>query len=362
MRVIFEHYIMHFSLTVVIFLVVVFLYLHIIQEYTKSEDLEVYEMDYQTREHFQEVCSVKQPFLFEFLTQAPEVFDSMTLTEIGAQTEDEIHVFDTKDYIENTESVDFISLPFRSAAKLIETDPHAHFFSEQNHVFLEENGFHKKLETLNPFFKPAFGTIRTRYDLLFGSKKANTPLRYHTHSRHLLCVSQGKIRVKMTPWKSSKYLFPIKDYVNYEFRSAIDVWRPLSKYGHEMDKLKFLEFDVFSGHVLNVPAYWWYSIQYSNDPTTTVFSYTYDTVINRLAHSHDICMYLLQQQNMVRKIVKPLESNVVGLETEPEKTGTDLDKGLDKGLDKDTGLKTETTNVQSLSVVDDPPPPMVATL
>ena len=320
-------------MTVVIFLAVVFLYLHIIQEYTKSEDLEVYEMDYETREHFQEVCAVKQPFLFEFRTQAPEVF-AITL---DMKAEDEIRVFDTKDYIENTESVDSISLPFRSAAKLIETDSNAHFFSEQNHVFLEESGFHKKLETLDRYFKPA-ATIRTRYDFQFGSKKTGTPLRYHTHSRHLLCVSQGKIRVKMTPWKSSKYLFPIKDYVNYEFRSAIDVWRPLPKYGHEMDKLKFLEFDVYSGFVLNVPAYWWYSIQYSNDPAA-IITYTYDTVINRLAHSHDICMYLLQQQNTVRKIAKPLES---GLEKEPEKTETDL------GL-KETSLSVE-------------PPPTVATI
>jgi hypothetical protein len=73
-------------------------------------------------------------------------------------------------------------------------------------------------------------------------------------------------------------------------------------------------------------------------------------------------MYLLQQQNMVRKIAKPLaESNVVGLETkESEKTDTPSNTG--SNLDKGTGLKTETANVQSSCVVDETPPRTVATI
>jgi hypothetical protein len=139
---------------------------------------------------------------------------------------------------------------------------------------------------------------------MFGSQNTATPLRYHLNYRQFFIVKSGKIHVKMTPMKSKKYLKPIKDYDNYEFRSPINVWNPQPEYLHEMDKLKFLEFDVLAGYVLYVPPYWWYSIQYLDDPNTFVCGISYNTMMNCVSNIWDLTIYWLQQQNITKKITK----------------------------------------------------------
>jgi hypothetical protein len=57
---------MNFLFNIIIFLLVLFLYIHITHQLKTSEDLEIYELDYTTNQHLQEVCDIKQPVLFEF--------------------------------------------------------------------------------------------------------------------------------------------------------------------------------------------------------------------------------------------------------------------------------------------------------
>jgi hypothetical protein len=134
----------------------------------------------------------------------------------------------------------------------------------------------------------------------FGSKNTNTPMRYHINYRQFVYVHSGKIQVKMTPWKSKKYLKPIDDYENYEFRSPINIWNPQPEHLHEMDKLKFVEFDVNAGHVLYIPPYWWYNIKYVEDDSL-LFGLTYNSIMNCIAHLPNWGLYFLQQQNIKKK-------------------------------------------------------------
>ena len=304
---------MEFIITVIIFVIVLFLYVHIIDQYKRSEDLEIYEMDYVNNAQFQETCDVKQPVLFEFKQMEPEIFDEMQIETISKITNDDIKVLDSQDYYKETETVDYIALPFQSAQKLIETDTNSHFFTEHNQQLMDETGLSAKiLETFDTHFKP-FATIQSQCDFIFGSKGAYTPLRYHTDYRQLLCVSSGKIQVKMTPWKSNKYLSPVKDYEKYEFRSPVNAWTPQKQYLHEMDKLRFLEFEVLAGHLLYIPAYWWYSIKYTEG--TAAFTCTYNTVINRIANIPDIVMYMLQQQNITKIYAAKKPTHVTALDS-----------------------------------------------
>jgi hypothetical protein len=135
---------------------------------------------------------------------------------------------------------------------------------------------------------------------MMGTKQLGTPLRYHTGYRHFLTVQTGRIMVKMTPWKSAKYLYPIQDFENYEFWSPVNVWNPQPKYLHEMDKLRFIEFDVTAGHVLYIPPYWFYSIQYLEEDTL-VCGFTYHTPMNCLANLPNLTRYYLQQANIEKK-------------------------------------------------------------
>ena len=292
---------MEFYWTVLIFIIVFFLYVHIIAQYKKSEDLEIYEMDYVSNVELQTICDMKQPVLFELKTEIllnNDILDIDSIQKNGGSYD--VKVKDTNDVS------DYVMLKYDSFKGLIDTDSKSHFITEGNHEFIEESGI--EISELNPFLKPAL-TIVTRYDVLMGSKGAITPLRYHTEDRHFFSVSSGKIRVKMTPWKSRKYLHPISDYDNYEFRSPVNAFDNTKnqEYMNDVDKLKFLEFDVLAGYVLYVPPYWWYSVQYS-DTDTLVLGTTYISPMNFIANIPDLTRYYFQQQNTKTKVVRTLIS------------------------------------------------------
>uniref|UniRef100_A0A6C0ER79 Cupin-like domain-containing protein n=1 Tax=viral metagenome TaxID=1070528 RepID=A0A6C0ER79_9ZZZZ len=293
---------MHFFISFLIFLIILFLYIHIIHQLKTSEDLEIYEMDYATNSQLQEVCDVKQPVLFEFQSIYPCIFENLSKEEIFSKYGSyDVKIKDTRDYVKCTESVDYVMLSLQSSQNLVESDSGSHYFSENNEELVNESGLSSEYKELDIYLKPSF-TLQSKYDIMFGSQNTATPLRYHLNYRQFFIVKSGKIHVKMTPMKSKKYLKPIKDYDNYEFRSPINVWNPQPEYLHEMDKLKFLEFDVHAGHVLYIPAYWWYSIKYEKD--AFIYSATYNSVMNCLAHLPQWVLYFLQQHNIYKKLAK----------------------------------------------------------
>lgn len=291
---------------ILIFLIILFLYVHISNQYKKSEDLEIYEMDYSTNEHLQEVCDIKQPTLFEYKTHNPEFFENIDFDKIVETSGSlDVKVKTNEDYWAGADSIDFVVLPLQSATTLMTTDTHAKYFTENNYSFIEDAGLESAFVENDIFLKPSF-TAQTKYDIGVGSPNAVTPLRYHTGFRHFICVTSGKIRVKMTPWRSHKFLYPIMDFDNYEFFSPINVWKPQKKYLHEMDKAKFLEFDVLAGYVLYVPPYWFYSIQYPQESGTVVCNITYNSIMNCTANLPNWCKYYLQQSNTTTRVTKTL--------------------------------------------------------
>jgi hypothetical protein len=298
---------MTFFINILLFLIVFFFYIHVTAQFKKSEDLEIYEMDYTNNAHLQEVCNIKQPVLFEYKSFNPEFFENLALEKLIESGSHDIKVKENEDYWKTEESVDFIVLPFQSSQTLMTTDTHARYFTENNETFIEESGLFHKFQSNDIFLKPSF-IMTTKYDIQTGSQNAATPLRYHTDFRRLLCVTSGKIHMKMTPWRSSKYLYPIEDYENYEFFSPVNVWAPQKKYFHEMDKIKFLEFDVNEGYVLYIPPYWWYSIKYTDQPEQTIIaSITYNSIMNCAANLPNWTKYYIQQSNIKKRITKTLD-------------------------------------------------------
>jgi len=309
-----------------LFLVVLFLYIHIASQFKRSEDLEIYEMDFATNSHLQEVCDIKQPIMFEYKSHNPEFFQGVTAEKLMESGSYDIKVKDIEDYWKGEESVDYVVLPFQSAHTLMMTDTHAKYFSENNDMFIEDAGLVGQFQTNDAYLKPAF-TAQTKYDVCIGSKQATTPLRYHTYYRHFLCVNSGKIRVKMSPFKSAKYLYPVLDYNNYEFFSPVNVWKPQKKFLHEVDKIKFLEFDVADGSALYIPPYWFYSIQYLDDADTVVTAFTYNTSMNCVANLPKWGLYFLQQSNTKHSITKTLDVPLPApVEVEPVTPTMDLDQ------------------------------------
>ena len=291
---------MNSLLTLGIFIAILFLYIHIAQQYKKTDETEIYETDFTSKSHFEEVCELKQPVLFDMKEIVPELYTTLIPQQIARFSNYDINVKDSKDYFKD-ENVDPIYLPLHTSIKFMESDSEGHLFSENNQDFLEECGFLDKLESIHSILKPPF-TIHQSNDLYFGSCNTTLPFKYHTNNRQFLCVTNGKIKIKMASWKNTKYLHPHKDYENYEFRSSVDPKQPQSNYTNDYDKIQFIDFNVHCGHMLYIPPYWWYSITYLDDPTTFAYSVKYSTFVNCVANSWDLLLYSLQQQNITKKI------------------------------------------------------------
>jgi hypothetical protein len=275
--------------------------LHIHNQLKRSEDLEISEMDYLDNENLQQICDLKQPILFEYRPVNPEFIESVTLDRLFDAPSLDLKVKECKD-----ESGDYIFLPYKSANSLFISDTKSRYYSDCNDDFIEEAGLSGFFEDNNVFLKPPF-VVNTKYDCIVGSKSAVLPLRYHTRSRSFLCVNSGKISVKMTPWKSRKYLFPNKDFENYDFRSPVNPWNPQDEFSDSMAKLRFLEFDVQAGYVLYIPPYWWYSIKLSDSTDNLITKFDYDTAISFLTNMPNYAMYYLQQSNISKIMKKPAE-------------------------------------------------------
>jgi len=334
-------------LTFCIFIVVLFLYIHVMTQFKKSEDLEIYEMDYSTNAHLQDVCDVRQPVLFNVKDIIPGLFSDINPQKIAQYSSHDVKLKDTIDYY-NAESseilpVDSLSLPLNTMFSILESDDSGRYFSEDNEDFLEESGLIKRISAIDEVLRPSF-TIHSKHDVLFGSCNTATPLRYHTDYRQFLCVTSGKIRVKMTSWNSSKYLHPFKDYEHYEFRSPVNAVNPSSNYTSDFEKTKFIDFEVHSGMMLYIPPYWWYSIIYLDDPSTFICKTTYSTLMNCISNLPDLALYVLQQQNITKRVPKmpDVASKVVDESENDESSPINKDEDIKDKLTPETMMQLET--------------------
>jgi len=170
--------------------------------------------------------------------------------------------------------------------------------------FLQETGAIKNFSYNDEFLRP-YLVSNCYYDVLFSSKNLETPFRYDINYRNYYLVTQGSVRIKLSPPKSSKYLYPINDFENFEFKSPINPWEPQPKYRADFDKIKCLEIILVPGKILYIPAYWWYTFKFNEN--TSISCFKYRTYMNNIAISPKIFMYALQNQNVERKIAKQID-------------------------------------------------------
>ena len=283
-----------------IFCLVLFIYLHVQFHLKTSNDLEMYEIDQASKEKLEEICDIRQPVLFDFDNQ--KIMENSNKTYIA----NNYHAFEVKirNALDSDGESTLLPLPLHICSKLFTEDKNATYFSEGNGDFLLETGAKKSFSYNDEFLRP-FLVSNCNYDVLMGSAGVETPLRYDINYRNYFLVTQGSIKVKMMPPKSSRYLYPIKDYENLEFRSPVCPWNPQTKFRADFDKVKCLEIVLTPGKFLFIPAYWWYSFKFSDN--TSVSCFNYRTYMNNIAISPHIFMYALQNQNVERKIAKKID-------------------------------------------------------
>lgn len=284
---------MEFILSVIIFILIVITYFHLAQQYKKGEDLEIYEMDYANNKQLQEICDLKQPITFELKNK--EIFDKIQIDNYN-KTYD-VKVKSSEDYYNETtdkHAGEYIKMSLSAFENLTKLDVNTNHFTENNEEYIDDSELKNMIMKFDAYLKPQYSIIlQTKYDLLTGTKNTHTPLRYHLNNRNFLIVASGKISIKLTPWKSYKFLHEKKNYDKYEFYSPINVWNPQSIYADEINKLKFLEFEVKSGNILYIPSYWWYSIKYIED-NTIIYNITYNSIMNIISNIPELIKHYIE--------------------------------------------------------------------
>ena len=286
-----------------IFCLVLFLYLHIQFHLKTSDDIEMYEIDQPSKDKLEEICDLRQPVLFDFDCQ--QILDTSNRDYICSNYNAfEVKIRNNKDTDGNAEL--YIPLPLHSAIKLFDEDKTSAYFSENNADFLDETCIGKNLRYNDGFLRP-YMVSNCNYDILMGSNKTCTPFRYEINYRNYLVLTQGSAQIKLAPPQSVKYLYPVYDYENFEFRTPINPWEPQPKFSADFDKIKCLEFTLLPGKTLYIPAYWWYSIKFNTN--TSISSFNYRTYMNNLAILPYVCLHALQIQNIKRDVVKKVDIN-----------------------------------------------------
>lgn len=297
-----------------IFCIVLFIYLHIQFHLKTSNDLEMYEIEQASKDKLEEICDIRQPVLFDFDNK--KIIDNTNKNYILSN----YHAFEVK--IRNIKDDDmnselYMPLPLHSAVKLFDGDKNSMYFSENNSDFLQETGVIKNMRYNDEFLRP-YMVSNCNYDLMLGSYNCVTPFRYEINYRNYFILTQGKAQIKMAPPQSVRYLYPIYDYENFEFRTPINPWNPQPKYSADFDKIKCLEFTLTPGKTLFLPAYWWYSIKFDENTSISVFRYR--TYMNNLAIIPYIGLHALQIQNVKRDVAKKIDINNLNIQNNSNET------------------------------------------
>ena len=214
---------MLFSLLIGLFFF--FLYIHLQNQYKKSQALEIYEMDYTTNKELNEILSLKQPLLFSAsaFSLSPPSFLRL-LDENRALDVSVLH-----DPIKGgggggVGGVGGVGAPtpipfaFSSAQQLFETKPN--FLSINNDAFLKESHL-LETKTGKPFLamerliEPPMKQIQkiTR-DIIFGSNNIHTPMTYHTNTSLFLYIVSPTTTVSVPEESNPDKVYPPRDEEN----------------------------------------------------------------------------------------------------------------------------------------------------
>lgn len=314
-----------------------------------SDDLEVYEIDQPSKDKLEEICDLRQPVIFDY--NVGTLLDECSIDSIGKDFGAfDIKVRNVKEYDDVSEL--YLPLTLNTALDIFRKDGEERFVSENNTEFLEETSVIKSLRYNDNFLRP-YSVSNCIYDFMFSSKNTRTPLKYELNYRNFFLVTQGSIRIKLIPPKSSKYLYTINDYDNFEFLSPVNPWNVQSQFKPDFDKLKTLEVTLNAGQIISIPAYWWYSFEFSESTSICVFKYR--TYMNNIAISNHLLVNLLQSQNVKRETVKKKEMKCQGIKRENEKESEpeiEQEQEPEIKIDNTTVVETHESHPIGIGVLD----------
>ena len=289
-------------LMIFIFMVVLFCYVHVYDNYYTSNDLEVYEIDKVSKDKLEEICNLKQPFLFNFDETLITNTNLYSVTKHNEAFEINIRVNEKEEDPDTSNSSDLlVPLILEKAKELFNKEDSITYFTEDNVDFLTESGLIKSIKYNDSYLRP-YMVSNCFYDIMSGSANGYTPLRYDINNRNYYLVTNGFIEITLIPPKYSKYLYQQPDYELFEFKSPINVWDIQPNYKQEYNKSKSIRFTINTGKMLYIPPYWWYSIKFNKNSSVTTLKYR--TFMNNFAILPNTILHYLQLYNIKRSTIE----------------------------------------------------------
>lgn len=249
-----------------------------------------------SRQIMEHACNLRQPSVFPHVLM-PEVQHYFRLAEFRQH----YAAYDWTVRSTDTGSLqcpsNVITKPFAQFADLISMSASnttaaaaepmwVRFYSEHNAAFLADAGLDQVLTMHDAFFRPASSSWSRQYDVWTGEPGAFTPLRYESAHRTFLYVTEGRVTVKITAPRFSKYLYTLPDAWNQEMRSPVVPWIDIeSQVAYpEAQKVPFMNVTLEATQVLFLPARWWYSVEFSCTEPTTVVKLQYTAWLDALVN------------------------------------------------------------------------------
>lgn len=335
---------MNYLISVLVFIIILFFYIHVYHHYSTSNDLEVYTIDTPDSERLEEVCNIKQPFVFDLHNEElMGMFNlKFLLTKFGNF---DINIRNVNNF--DDESQMYLPLQLEKSKVLLEKDMKSVFISERNGEFISETGLEKYLSLNDEFMKPPL-VFNSYYDFVCGSKNTQTPLRYNINYRNYIYVTNGTLKLKLICPNDSKYLQKIKDFENFEFRSPINVWNVQQEYKKSFGKVRVLDIKIEKGTMLYLPPFWWYSVKFSENSSYLNFSYR--TYMSTLAILPYLVLHFLQRQNIKHKSMKKFDLEKDEKEDVEEITLEEVKK--EKHVEKDIHKEKKEINIEKTVDID----------
>ena len=275
--------------SIFLFLIVLFIYIHICHQLHTNSDLDVYEVVNIPKDELDELCKSKQPIL---INNDYDPLKSSILNDF-----EKINILKIKKSIENSnEYIPFEELRKKDALSLFNKNSTN---SINNHLYTSNNNeesneaFKNSLIKKNSYFAPSLLSYH-KSDILTGSKDSYTPLVYQIYNRNFLYVfGSDSAEITLIPPNEMNNLQIIKDYEILEFRSKINPWED-----NDNDYKKII-ITLKQGHYLFIPPFWNYSIKFGNN--TKIHSFHYNTYISSLSILNHTILHYLQIQNTIEK-------------------------------------------------------------
>jgi len=280
---------------IIVFVLILFFYIHIIFYIKTNDDLDIYDIEMPTKDKLEEICDMRQPIIFSFFNDAiNNSFSRKSICNLyGAY---DVNLRNVKNKIEDDEEL-YIPISFNDSINLLDSDTDKQYLVENSDDFLEETTLKQIMRANDSYLRP-YTVSSCIYDLNIATAGTQTPFRYELNYRNYFYVSEGEVKIKLAPPKSVKYLSEIRDYDNFEFISPINPWDIQDKYKTDFSKVKCLDVTIYKGQIIFIPAYWWYSFEFGENATLCVFKYK--TYMNSVAILPKTMMGLLQSQNIKR--------------------------------------------------------------